>query len=91
MNLNRRIAALEAWLLAQPSCGVNMLEKIALPDREKQILKRAFQTRSVVVSPEEADQLDAAIGALQASDRDRVHQLMERTTIVVVSGADANL
>jgi hypothetical protein len=89
-NLYKRIAALEASL-AQPSSGVSVIERVNLPDQEKQILRQALQTGFIVLSPEQATRLDAAIDALPVPDRGRVHQVMEQPTIVIISGADAKL
>ena len=91
LNLNKRIAALEASLGARSSGGLNVIEQIKLPDWEKQILKRALQNGLVVISPEESDRLDASIDALSATDRARLDRAMGQPRIVVVSGADANL
>ena len=90
MNLRRRISALEGRL-AQPSGSINVLEKIDLPDAERQILKRAVHLGFVMIGEEQADTLHAAIDALAPSDRHSISRLMEGSTLVVVSGSDANL
>ena len=89
-NLGRRIAALEAKL-ARRSGGLDVLEKLNLPAVERQILQRAIQEGFVMIGPESAESVDAAINALPPSDRQRVFQLMEGSRLVVVSGSDANL
>jgi hypothetical protein len=89
-NLSRRIAALEAKL-ARRSGGLDVLEKINLPAAERQIVQRAIQEGFVMIDPEGAERVDAAINALPLPDRQRVFQLMEGSRLVVISGSDANL
>jgi len=91
LNLTKRLAALEVSLLMRPSGGVNVIERSHLPDPEKQILKQALQNRVCVISPERAERLNAAIDALPAADRTRVHQAMEHSILVILSGSDARL
>ena len=91
LNLTKRVAALEVSLLARSSSGVNVIERIHLPDSEKQILRQAIQHRVWVISPEQADRLDAAIDALPAAERTRVHQAMQHSILVILSGSDAHL
>ncbi len=55
LNLTKRVAALEVSLLARPSGGVHVLEKINLPEAERQILKRVVQIGFVITSQEQAD------------------------------------
>ena len=88
LNLAKRVAALEA---SRTSGGIHVPETIDLPDAARQIVNQAVQLGFVITSQEQADSLHAAIDALPPSDRHRISQLMEGSTLVVITGSDANL